>query len=145
MPLAYHSGFMCPSCKNACSSLIAVGDTDLEGVVVEPCNRGTSSTTIEFLLKKLEQGTTVCQTSIRPAEDAVWIPDRVVQMLDLDTAGVADLKLGKWEGANPAGTVEAECVSEVRAPGSRGAAFVVGNGDFFACRNVTDCMDGLAI
>ena len=66
-------------------------------------------------------------------------------MLDLDTAGVADLELGKWEGTDSAGTVEAKCASEVSAPGRRWAAFVVGDGDFFACRNVTDCMDGFPI
>ena len=55
-----------------------MGNTDPKGVVVEPCNQGTSSTTIEFLLKKLEQGMTSCQTSIRLAEDAVWVSDRVI-------------------------------------------------------------------
>lgn len=69
---------MGPPRKHACSSLIAVGDADLKSVVVEPCNRDTSTTAIEFLLEKLEQGMTICQTGIRPAEDPIWIPNRIV-------------------------------------------------------------------
>ena len=53
LPLTDDSRLVCPLGENARSSLVAVGDADLEGVVVESSNQNTS-TTIEFLLKDLK-------------------------------------------------------------------------------------------
>ncbi len=66
-------------------------------------------------------------------------------MLDLETASVADLKLGKWEGAETAIAVEAECIFQIGASGVGGTAFVVGDGNFFPRIDVTDCVDGFAL
>jgi hypothetical protein len=63
-------------------------------------------------------------------------------MLDLEAASVADLELWKWEGAETAITVEAECIFQICASGIGGTAFVVGDGDFFPRIDVTDCVDG---
>jgi hypothetical protein len=52
-------------------------------------------------------------------------------MLDLETASVADLKLGKWEGAETATAVEPECIFQIGTSGVRGTAFIVGDGNFF--------------
>lgn len=63
-------------------------------------------------------------------------------MLDLDPAGVALLEVRRWEGAEAAGTVEAECIYQFRASGVRGLASVVGDGDFFTRIDVTGCVNG---
>ena len=55
------------------------------------------------------------------------------------------LELGKWERADPAIAVEAECVFQVGASGARGTAFVVGDGNFFSRIDVTDCVDGFTL
>ena len=47
--LADHSRFVSPLRKNARSSLVAMSDADLKGVIVKPSNRGTSTTMILFL------------------------------------------------------------------------------------------------
>ena len=46
LPLAKDPRFVSPLCKNARSSLVAVSDADLEGVIVEPSNQGTRTTMI---------------------------------------------------------------------------------------------------
>ena len=66
----------------------------------------------------------------------------MVQMLNLEATSVADLKLGKWEGADTAIAVEAECIFQMGVSGVGGAAFVVGNGNFFSRVDVMDCVDG---
>jgi len=66
-------------------------------------------------------------------------------MLDLETASVADLKLGKWEGAETAVAVEAERIFQIGASGVGGTAFVVGDGNLFPRIDVTDCVDGFAL
>ena len=53
LPFADHPRFVSPLCKKTRSSLVAVGDADLEGVVVEPWDRG-AGTIAEFLLENLE-------------------------------------------------------------------------------------------
>lgn len=49
LPLANYSRFVSPLRKNARSSLVAMSDADLEGVIVKPSNRGTSTTMILLL------------------------------------------------------------------------------------------------
>ena len=49
LPLANYSRFMSPPRKNARSSLVAMSDADLEGVIVHPSNQGTSTTMILLL------------------------------------------------------------------------------------------------
>lgn len=66
-------------------------------------------------------------------------------MLDLEAASVADLELGKWEGADTAIAVEAECIFQMGASGVGGTAFVVGDGNFFPRLYVTDCVDGFTL
>lgn len=66
-------------------------------------------------------------------------------MLDLEAASVADLELGKWEGADFAIAVEAECIFQMGASGVGGTAFVVGDGNFFPCIDITDCVDGFTL
>ena len=53
LPLANYSRFVSPLRKNARSSLVAMSDADLEGVIVKPSNRGTG-TTMKFLLEDLK-------------------------------------------------------------------------------------------
>ena len=53
LSLTDHSRPMCPLGKDARSSLVAMGDADLEGVVVEPSNQGTGRASV-LLLEKLE-------------------------------------------------------------------------------------------
>lgn len=65
-------------------------------------------------------------------------------MLDLKATSVADLELGKWEGEEPAITVEIECIFQTSASGLGGAAFVVEDGNFFSRIDVTDCVNSLA-
>ncbi len=48
-------------------------------------------------------------------------------MLDLEATSVADLELGKWEGAETAIAVKAECIFHISASGVEGTAFVVGD------------------
>ncbi len=50
-PFANYSRFVSPLRKNARSSLVAMSDAHLEGVIVKPSNRGT---TMEFLLEDLK-------------------------------------------------------------------------------------------
>lgn len=71
-PLAYHSVIICHTCKIAGASLVAVGHTDLEGVVI---NLGDQDVTIEFFVEKLEQRETIGQSGIRLAQDVVWVSD----------------------------------------------------------------------
>lgn len=52
-PLANYSRFVSPLHKNARLSLVAISDADLEGVIVKPSNRGTS-TTITLVLEDLK-------------------------------------------------------------------------------------------
>ncbi len=52
------------------------------------------------------------------------------------------MEVGKWEGAETTITVEAELFFEVGASGVGGAAFIVGDGDFFSGFDGTDCVDG---
>ena len=52
-------------------------------------------------------------------------------MLDLEAASVADLEVGKWEGAETTIAVEAECIFKTGASGVGGVAFIVGDGNFF--------------
>lgn len=66
-------------------------------------------------------------------------------MLDLKAASVADLELGKWEGADFAIAVEAERIFQMGASGVGGTAFVVGDGNFFPCIDITDCVDGFTL
>ena len=66
-------------------------------------------------------------------------------MLDLEAASIADLELGKWEGADTAIAVEAECIFQMGASGVGGTAFVVGDSDFFPRIDVTDCVDGFIL
>ena len=66
-------------------------------------------------------------------------------MLDLEAASVADLELGKWEGADTAIAVEAECIFQMGASGVGGTAFVVGDGNFLPCIDITDCVDGFTL
>ena len=66
-------------------------------------------------------------------------------MLDLEAASVADLELGKRDGADFAIAVEAECISQMGASGVGGTAFVVGDGNFFPCIDITDCVDGFTL
>lgn len=66
-------------------------------------------------------------------------------MLDLEAASVADLELGKWEGADAAIAVEAECISQMSASGVGGTALVVGDGNLFPRMDITDCMDGFTL
>ena len=54
------------------------------------------------------------------------------------------MDFGNWEGAETAIAVKAECIFHMNASGLRGAAFVVGNGNFFSSADVTSCVDGLA-
>ena len=49
LTLAKYSRFVSPLRKNARSSLVAMSDTDLEGVIVKPSNRGTSTPMILLL------------------------------------------------------------------------------------------------
>ena len=64
--------------------------------------------------------------------------------MDLEATSVADLELGKWEGVETAIAVSVECFFHTSASGVGGAAFVVGDGNFFSRIDVTDCVDGLA-
>ena len=48
-------------------------------------------------------------------------------MLDVKAASVADLKLGRWEGAETATAVEAKRISQIDALGIGGTAFIVRN------------------
>ena len=66
-------------------------------------------------------------------------------MLDLEAARVADLALGKREGADAAIAIEAESTFQVGASGVRGTAFVVGDGNLFSRIDGTDCMNGFAL
>lgn len=66
----------------------------------------------------------------------------MVQMLDLEATSVADLDFGKWEGADTAIAVEAECIFQIGASGVGGTAFVVGYGNFFPRVDVMNCVDG---
>lgn len=66
-------------------------------------------------------------------------------MLDLDPAGVAELEVGRWKGAETAVTVETECIFQDRASGVRGIASVVGDGDFLTRIDITGCVDGFAL
>ena len=66
-------------------------------------------------------------------------------MLDLEAASVADLELGKSEGAGSASAVEVECIFQMGASGGGGTAFVVGDGDFFPRIDMTDCVDGFKL
>ena len=66
-------------------------------------------------------------------------------MLDLEAASVADLELGKWEGADIIIAVEVECIFQMGASGVGGTAFVVGDGDFFPRIDMTDCVDGFTL
>lgn len=66
-------------------------------------------------------------------------------MLDLEAASVADLELGEWEGADFAIAVEAECIFQMGASGVGGIAFVAGDGNFFPCIDITDCVDGFTL
>lgn len=53
LPLANASRFVGPPRENARSSLVAVSDADLEGVVVEPSS-SRDGTTVVFLVEKLK-------------------------------------------------------------------------------------------
>ena len=66
-------------------------------------------------------------------------------MLDLEAASVADLEVGKWEGAETTIAVEAECIFKTGASGVGGVAFIVGDGNFFPGFDVTDCVDGFPL
>ena len=66
-------------------------------------------------------------------------------MLDLEAVSVADLELGKCEGADTAIAVEAECIFKIRASGVGGTAFVVGDGNFFPRVDITDCVDSFTL
>ena len=66
-------------------------------------------------------------------------------MLDLETASVADLKLGKWEGAETAVAVEAERIFQIGASGVGGTTFIIGDSNFFPRINVTDYVDSFAL
>ena len=63
-------------------------------------------------------------------------------MLDLETASVANLKLGKRKRAETAIAVEAECIFQMSASVVGGTAFVVGDGNFFPRIDVADRMYG---
>ena len=77
LALANDSRLVSPLCKNARSSLVAVSDADLEGVIVKPSSPGTSTTMI-LLLEDSKQGVTTCQAIFWPVHYGVWITDRVV-------------------------------------------------------------------
>ena len=66
----------------------------------------------------------------------------MVQLLNLEATRVADLELGKWEGADVAIAVEAECIFQMGVTRVGVTAFVVGDGHFFPRLDVLDCMDG---
>ena len=66
-------------------------------------------------------------------------------MLDLEAASIADLELGKREGADNAITFKAECILEVGASGVERTALVVGDGNFFPHVDVTGCVDGFTL
>jgi hypothetical protein len=66
-------------------------------------------------------------------------------MLDLEAASVADLEVGKWEGAETTIAGEAECIFKIGASGVRGAAFIVGDGNFFPGFDITDCVNGFPL
>ena len=121
-----------------------MSDADLEGVIVQPSNRGNSTTMI-LLLEDLKQGVTICQTIIWPVHHAIRITDCVVQMLDLEAASVADLELGKCEGADTAIAVEAESNFKMRASGVRGIAFIVRDCDFFPRIDIMDCVNSFTL
>ena len=76
---------------------------------------------------------------------AAWTTDYFVEWFNFAAAGVADLELWGWEGAETAIAVEAEVVFKVGAAGVGGAAFVVGDGDFLFGFDVTESMDGFAL
>ena len=59
LPLTNYSRPISPLRKDARSSLITMSDADLEGVVVEPSNQGTSTAFVLFL-ENLKQTVTVC-------------------------------------------------------------------------------------
>lgn len=63
----------------------------------------------------------------------------------MEAASVADLELGKWEGADTAIAVEAECIFQMGTSGVGGTALVVGDGNFFPCIDITDCVDGFTL
>ncbi len=65
--------------------------------------------------------------------------------MDLEAASVAGLELGKWEGADTAIAVGAECIFQMGVSGVGGTAFVVGDGNFFPRVDVTDCVDGFTL
>ena len=66
-------------------------------------------------------------------------------MLDLEAASVADLELGKWEGADTAIAVEAECIFQIGASGVKGTALVIEDSNFFPRIDVPDCVDGFTL
>ena len=55
------------------------------------------------------------------------------------------MKLGKWEGAETAVAVEAECFFQIGASGLGDTAFVVGDSNFFPRIDVPDCVDGFTL
>lgn len=63
----------------------------------------------------------------------------------MKAASVADLAVGRWEGAETTIAVEAECFSKIGALRVKGASFIVGDGDLFSGFDVTYCVDGLAL
>lgn len=65
--------------------------------------------------------------------------------MDLEATSVADLELGKWEGADTAIAVEAECIFQIGASGVGGTAFVAGDGNFFPRVDVMDCVDSFTL
>lgn len=87
---------------------------------------------------------TIRETIFRPTQYASWISDCIIQSLDLKAASVADLALGKWEAADIAIAVEAECGFQMGASRVEGTVFV-GDGDFFSCFDITDCVDGFTL
>jgi hypothetical protein len=61
---------MTPLRKHTRSSLVAVSDTYLEGVIVKPSNQGTSATLV-LRFKNLKQELTICWTVFRSVHHTI--------------------------------------------------------------------------
>ncbi len=83
--------FINPLSKDFCTSLVAVRDADLEGVIVEPRIQWFARTLV-FVPNKLEKRLAICEASAWVEHNSVGRADCFIQALDLEAAGIAQVE-----------------------------------------------------
>lgn len=122
--------------QNAGSGFVAVGDADLESVVVESCLESFGAEVV-FLFEQVEQLLAISKAFTGFHQHAHWIANGVVEGRDLYSSSIALTLLGLSQGADCTGAVEPETFLEFVTSRLPGSGIVVRNGDLFSRLNLS--------